>query len=242
MRSLLIVVIAIVAIALAFTYLVRPALTGPIASITFDQYASIPNYDGSEYTVTDEDKLAEFADLLAEHNAVPELVSLAGIPNGLSGCTGGTSSEASITFASGRVADLRVVEPCGDGPSLYGSFMEEANDLLGSWKNPGPISSISFEQSQAIEGFDDSAYTITDVDRLNEFAALMDEHGVSPLLLDFQYVPPSACDGITTTTVTIEFTDGRTVDGTLEPSCDGSGRDAEFVDEATELLTSWKND
>jgi len=241
LRALLITVVSIVAVGLAFTYLVRPALTGPVTEITFDQYASIPNYDGSEYTVTDEEKLAQFADLLARHNAVPELVNLAGIPNGMSGCAGGTSSEASITFASGRVADLRVVESCGDAPSLYGTFMEEANDLLTSWKDPGPIASITFEQSKAVEGYDDGSYTITNTDQLGELSNLMDEHGVSPLLLEFQYSEPSECDGGTSTAITIEFDDGRVAEAVLEPSCDGSGRNAEFLDEATDLLESWKD-
>ena len=241
LRTLLIVVISIVALGLAFTYLVRPALTGPIASITFDQSAPIPNFDGSEYTVTDDDRLAEFADLINKHNALPELVTLSTIVPAGAGCVGGTTTHATITFESGREADLRLEQQCGENEP-YGEFRDEATSLLNSWKDPGSIRSLTFEQSKAVDGFDDSSYTITDVDRLAEFSALLEEHNISPLLLDVQYHEPSDCDGGTSTSLAVEYGDGHVAEAVLEPSCDGSGDNAEFLDEATELLTSWKDD
>lgn len=134
LRTLLIVVISIVALGLVFTYLVRPAVTGPIASITFDQSKAVPNFDGSSYTVTDEQKLAEFSALIEEHNAVPELVTLSTIVPAAGGCAGGTTTRATITFASGRTAELRLEQQCGEN-ELYGEFRDEATSLLTSWKD-----------------------------------------------------------------------------------------------------------
>jgi len=127
-------VIAIVALALAFTYLVRPALTGPISEITFHQSKPVPDYDGGEYTITDAKQLAQFADLIERHNVVPELVTASTIITSSSGCVGGTSTTATITFASGRVADLEADQPCADAEP-YAGFRDEASDLLTSWKD-----------------------------------------------------------------------------------------------------------
>ena len=134
LRAVLLAVIAVVALGLAFTYLVRPALTGPITEITFHQSKPLPDYDGGEYTITDSTKLAKFADLIERHNAVPELVTASTIVTGASGCVGGTSTSATITFASGRVAELEADQPCADAEP-YAGFRDEATELLSSWKD-----------------------------------------------------------------------------------------------------------
>lgn len=126
-----VVVLAIIALGLIVTQLLRPALTGPIASLSFHQSKSLPNYDGSTYEITDDDRLAEFETLTSDHAAIPELVSLSNIA---SDCTGGTLTIAEITYESGRVGSLRMYR-CGENDGVYGGFIDEATSLLSSWKD-----------------------------------------------------------------------------------------------------------
>lgn len=127
-----VVIASLLAIAFVVTQIARPLLTGPIASITFHQSKAVPNYDGSTYRITDEARLAEFAELSEQQLAIPELVSLSNLA---SGCTGGTSTSADIEYTSGRVGTLQIYR-CGENDGLYGSFVDEATSLLSSWKQP----------------------------------------------------------------------------------------------------------
>ena len=126
-----VVAVAIIALGLIGTVVIRPALTGPIASLSFHQSKSLPNYDGSTYEITDEAQLAEFERLSNDHGIIPELVSLSTIAND---CTGGTQTTAEITYESGRVASLQMYH-CGENDGLYGGFVDEATSLLSSWKD-----------------------------------------------------------------------------------------------------------
>ncbi len=126
-----VVIAALIVIVIVVTQLLRPALTGPIASLSFHQSKSLPNYDGSTYEITDDARLAEFERLTDEHAVIPELVSLSTIAND---CTGGTQTTAEITYESGRVASLRIYH-CGENDGIYGGFVDEATSLLSSWKD-----------------------------------------------------------------------------------------------------------
>ena len=126
-----VVVLAIIALGLVGTFVLRPALTGPIASLSFHQSKSLPNYDGSTYEITDEVQLAEFERLTDHHAVIPELVSVSTIAND---CTGGTQTTAEITYESGRVASLQMYH-CGENDGVYGDFVDEATSLLSSWKD-----------------------------------------------------------------------------------------------------------
>lgn len=126
-----VVVVATVLIAVVATQLLRPALTGPISSLSFHQSQALPNYDGSTYEITDAARLAEFESLSTEHAIIPELVSVSTIANN---CTGGTQTTAEITYASGRVASLQMYR-CGESDGIYGGFVDEATSLLSSWKD-----------------------------------------------------------------------------------------------------------
>jgi len=126
-----VVAVAIVGLGLIGTFVIRPALTGPIASLSFHQSKSLPNYDGSTYQITDEAQLAEFESLTDRHAVIPELVSLSTIANN---CTGGTQTTAEITYESGRVASLQMYH-CGENDGIYGGFVDEATSLLSSWKD-----------------------------------------------------------------------------------------------------------
>ena len=126
------VVIAVVlAVGFVVTQFARPLLNGPIASITFDQSASIPNYDGATYTITDADRLAEFEALAERHAVIPELVSVSTIAND---CTGGTGTTAEIVYESGRVGSLHIYR-CGENDGVYGAYVSEVTSLLSSWKD-----------------------------------------------------------------------------------------------------------
>jgi len=126
-----VVVVAIVALVIIVTQVLRPALTGPIASLSFHQSKALPNYDGSTYEITDEAQLAEFEALSNHHAVIPEVVSISNIA---SDCTGGTQTTAEITYESGRVATLRMYH-CGENDGVYGGFIDEATSLLSSWKD-----------------------------------------------------------------------------------------------------------
>ena len=126
----LVVVLAIVVIGVLSSVVLRPALTGPITSLSFHQSKSVPDYDGSTYEITNKADLAEFAALFERHNVVPEVVSLSNIGGD---CAGGTLTNAEITFASGRVATLRFYR-CGENDGPYSGFIDDADELLGSWK------------------------------------------------------------------------------------------------------------
>lgn len=133
-KALLIVAVAIVSvivIVIVATQLLRPALTGPITSLSFHQSKSLPNYDGSTYEITDAARLAEFEQLSDRHAIIPELVSISTIAND---CTGGTQTTAEITYESGRVATLQIYH-CGENDGIYGGFVDEVTSLLSSWKD-----------------------------------------------------------------------------------------------------------
>ena len=125
------VIVATVVIAVVATLLLRPALTGPIASLSFHQSKSLPNYDGSTYEITDAAQLAEFEQLSDRHAVIPELVSISTVANN---CTGGTQTTAEITYESGRVASLQIYH-CGENDGIYGGFVDEVTSLLSSWKD-----------------------------------------------------------------------------------------------------------
>ena len=133
-RRALVVLAAVVAgvavLAAIGFFVARPALTGPISTVTFNQSKAVPDYDGAEYTITEESRLAELAALFDEHNAVPELVSI----SNLGTCAGGTSTTAEITFSSGRVARMQLTK-CGEGDGPFGDFVDEATGLFSSWKD-----------------------------------------------------------------------------------------------------------
>ena len=126
-----VVIAAVIVIGVVVTQLLRPALTGPIASLSFHQSQSLPNYDGSTYEITDDARLSEFESLTDEHAVIPELVSVSTIFND---CTGGTQTTAEITYESGRVASLQMYR-CGENDGIYSGFVDESTSLLSSWKD-----------------------------------------------------------------------------------------------------------
>lgn len=126
-----VVIVAVIGIGVVATQVLRPALTGPIASLSFHQAKSLPSYDGSTYEITDTARLAEFESLTDHHAVIPELVSVSTIAND---CTGGTLTLADITYQSGRAASLRM-HHCGENDGIYSGFVDEATLLLSSWKD-----------------------------------------------------------------------------------------------------------
>ena len=128
---LAVIIASVLAVAFLVTQVARPLLTGPIASITFDQSAAIPDYDGATYEITDAARLAEFEELAERHAVIPELASLSTIG---SDCAGGTSTKAEIVYQNGRVGTLQISR-CGEGDGVYAGFVQEATSLLTSWKD-----------------------------------------------------------------------------------------------------------
>ena len=118
------------AIVISLSQTSSPSTDQPIASITFEQSKAVPDFDGSTYTVTDADRLDEFAQLLEKHGiTITELAGLAG-----NGCDGGTSTSVSIEYADGEAASALLAEPCDDGEP-HAEFLDEATALLTSWKD-----------------------------------------------------------------------------------------------------------
>jgi hypothetical protein len=99
----------------------------------------------------------------------------------------------------------------------------------------GEITSITFEQSQAVEGFDDDEYTQTDPGAIAEFQALLDEFGIVPGQTD---LTAEGCPGSLSTELTIAYGEGATVPMSLD-TC-GAAAHADFMNEATDLVSSWR--
>lgn len=99
----------------------------------------------------------------------------------------------------------------------------------------GEITSITFSQSQAVEGFDDSDYTQTDPAAIAEFQALLNEFGVVP---GQTALTAEGCPGSLGTELELTYRDGATVPMSLN-TC-GAGAHEDFMNEATDLVSSWR--
>ena len=110
-----------------FVQFVAPRLNAPIESLSYTQSKSVPDFDGAEITITDDDRIAEFDAVRDRFSITPGLW----FPwPAESGCAGGTSTDLTITYEGGRTADLSMYDCDNDG-----DFIAEATKLLTGWRS-----------------------------------------------------------------------------------------------------------
>ncbi|MGV8884498.1 MAG: hypothetical protein ACOH1T_02755 [Microbacteriaceae bacterium] len=120
---------AVVAVALAggfiFVQFVTPRLNGPIDSLSYTQSKAVADFDGSAVTITDEKRIAEFNALRERFRVTPGLAFF----GSNEGCTGGTSTDLTVTYVDGRTAAIQMYD-CGDDAG----FVPAATELFSGWR------------------------------------------------------------------------------------------------------------
>lgn len=95
-----------------------------ITEVMHEQSKAVPDFDGSEQTETDPQRLDELRNLLIENGWQP------GRKYTDPGCDGATSTHLEITFADGTDSDLDVID-CSGSPA----FIDDLTGLIGSWRD-----------------------------------------------------------------------------------------------------------
>jgi hypothetical protein len=106
------------------------------------------------------------------------------------------------------------------------------------WLEPRPvqqISSVAYNQYQAIVDFDDAEYTQDDATQLAKFQQLLEQYNVTPGVT--QTAPQDGCAGGLSTTATLTYHDASTAKMVIS-SCDSSNV---FAGKANNLFTQWRH-
>ncbi|MEO8261567.1 MAG: hypothetical protein ABI566_03270 [Pseudolysinimonas sp.] len=204
-------------------------------SITFSQSQAIPDFDDTEYELEGMDVDA-FRDLLTEFDVDPGDYTS---PD-TAGCTGGLSTTLTMGFYGGGNRTI-TIDSCGRDDD---SFEVHANAFFTAWRDAhtvdgglpnDDIHSLTFSQSQAIEGFDDAEYQQRSFEEVRRFRDLLDEYGVQAST----YEPPASepCDGGLATTVTIEY---LSTEELVDLVLDDCTIDDGFTSAANDLFTEWR--
>lgn len=93
------------------------------------------------------------------------------------------------------------------------------------------VTSIEFSQFQAIPDYDTNTYTVTDAAQIDALERILDEHNWTAEWLQ----SGESCHGSITTQLGITMDDGTLAQFEIN-NCDDSN---EFVDELTDLVSSW---
>jgi hypothetical protein len=102
-----------------------------------------------------------------------------------------------------------------------------------------PIERLSFSQSQALPGFDDTTRQVTEAPQLAKFSALADKYSID--LAHFDTALNDNCTGGLGTTIAVTFTDSTTARLRLY-DCRGGVAKGTFVSGATALFATWRTE
>lgn len=192
-----------------------------IESVTFSQYASIPNYDTTQYSTTDKAEIAELSDTLEEHGVTGDYRSRG------SACPGSTDTELEYTTAMGDRHDILI-----QGCDLEG-FEAALTDLVEKWRHSRDVATATFSQYAAIPDFDDSEYTTTDWRELARLRDILREYEITA---DYESAA-EPCDGSTSTNVA--YRTGAGDEFILDVhGCQYEG----FEAAVTDLVNSWREE
>jgi hypothetical protein len=97
-----------------------------IASLTFSQFQSVPDFDDSEYVIDGGDGVTEFIALLEEHGVRASTYS----GPDTAGCTGGLSTQLEIEYYGAGPHEL-TIDSCGLDDE---TFEAEANAFFAKWR------------------------------------------------------------------------------------------------------------
>jgi hypothetical protein len=211
--------------------------TSNLFSIRFAQSQAVMGFDDTEYEVEGE-VVEDFRELLTEFDVDPG--SYTGPDT--TGCTGGLSTWLKMGFYGGGSREI-TIDSCGLDDD---TFEVAANAFFTDWREThtvdgglpnSEIQNLSFTQSQAIEGFDDSEYRQTSYEEVRRFRDLLDQYGIQASTYD----PPESdpCDGGLTTSVTIEY---LSTDDVGEMLIDDCTVDDGFTAAAQDLFTEWREE